>query len=391
MGQVVYILGRSGTGKSYSMRNFPADKLAVLNVQGKILPFRGAAQIEATVTDQSDKIVKGLELYAKNYKSIVIDDYQYIMSNEFMRRSTERGYDKFTEIARHAWDIVESVRSLPADVIVYVMCHLDRDDDGNEKIKTIGKLLDEKICLEGMSTIVLKTNVSDGVYTFLTQNNGKDTVKSPEGMFPSYAIDNDLYYVDQKIRNYYGFSGSLTDDEIAEIDEAAKNVDVIKEPEKKRRRNAKEKELAEAPAEEKKEEAGEPKRRGRRIKDIEDTEKGVGDSQSEPGTDEMGGRIYNAGRTRKTREEVTAANGEAIVNAGLSEAGEDEGVPFEEVTEPTLEKPARRKRKDRSNEQEPAQESEAPETAVSEQPAEAVEQSVESTDAPTPRRRRRRA
>jgi hypothetical protein len=222
MGILVYILGKSGTGKSYSMRNFPQNDLALINVQGKILPFRGSAKIEQTTTDDSREIVETLKDYAKNFKSIVVDDFQYIMANEFMRRSFEKGYDKFTEIGRHAWDIPDAVRELPNDCIVYIMCHTDRDDEGFEKIKTIGKLLDEKICLEGMSTIVLKTNVTDGKYVFLTQNNGKDTTKSPAGMFPSYAIDNDLKYVDDKIRNYYGFDGAKTDEEMKSEDEAVK-------------------------------------------------------------------------------------------------------------------------------------------------------------------------
>lgn len=239
MGVLVYVLGRSGTGKSFSMRNFDKSKFAVVNVQGKILPFKGAASVESTHTDQSEKIVRAVKDYAKTYKSIVVDDFQYVMANEFMRRATEKGFDKFTEIARHAWDIADCVRELPSDVIVYVICHTDTDQEGTERLKTIGKLLDEKICLEGMSTIVLKTNVSDGQYTFLTQNNGKDTVKSPAGMFPSYAIDNDLNYVDEKIRNYYELGEFLTDEEMAEIDEAVKKDDIpIKEEKKRRGRRA---------------------------------------------------------------------------------------------------------------------------------------------------------
>ena len=235
MGLLVYILGKSGTGKSYSMRNFPQDRLAIINVQGKILPFRGSAQIESITTDQSEEIITALKNYAKDYKSIVIDDYQYIMGNEYMRRSYEKGFDKFTEIGRHAWDILNTIRELPNDTIIYVLCHTDRDDEGNEKIKTIGKLLDEKICLEGMRTIVLKTNVSDGVYTFLTQNNGKDTTKSPADMFPTYAIENDLFYVDQKIRNYYCLGDFLSDADMIKMDEAIKNEDVQPINEKKRR------------------------------------------------------------------------------------------------------------------------------------------------------------
>lgn len=247
MGVLVYVLGRTGTGKSYSMRNFPKDKLAVVNVEGKILPFKGSGAIETTNTDDSDKILRSLEIYSKDYKSIVVDDFQYIMSNEFMRRAAERGYDKFTEIAAHAWGIADKVRELPSDVIVYVMCHTDVDAEGTERLKTIGKLLDEKIYLEGMSTIVLKTLVSDGKYSFATQNNGKDTVKSPADMFPSYAIDNDLYYVDQKIREYYGLGAVMSPEELAKADADATHDDVQK-PEKKKRGN-RGKEKKEEPAE----------------------------------------------------------------------------------------------------------------------------------------------
>ena len=178
-----------------------------------------------------------MDAYAKDYKSIVVDDFQYVMANEFMRRAYEKGYEKFTEIGRHAWDIADEVRKLPSDVIVYVMCHTDTDAEGTERLKTIGKLLDEKIFLEGMSTIVLKTFVSDGKYTFTTQNDGKDTVKSPADMFPSYAIDNDLWYVDQKIREYYGLGNTLTASELAKADDEAAHEEIAK-PERVRKPRA---------------------------------------------------------------------------------------------------------------------------------------------------------
>lgn len=310
MGQLVFILGRSGTGKSYSMRNFPKDKLAVINVQGKILPFKGSGSITMENTDDSASIVKTINKFAKDgFKSIVVDDFQYVMANEFMRRATERGYDKFTEIARHAWDIADDVRKLPDDVIVYIMCHTDTDADGFEKLKTIGKLLDEKIVLEGMSTIVLKTAVSDGQYMFVTQNNGHDTVKSPAGMFPSYAIDNDLCYVDEKIRNYYELGEFLTDAEIKEIDEAVKKDNI--------------------PIKEKK------SKRGRRKSVKEDV--------------------------KEEREETEKENMEAIANANTTDDGE--GVPIEEAERPEIKEPPKRKRRTAVN---PPEEVETPE-----EPAEA--------------------
>lgn len=255
MGVLVYVLGKSGTGKSYSMRNFPANELAIINVQGKILPFKNGSRFPVKNTDSSSEIISNLKLISGKIKSIVIDDFQYLMANEFMRRSSERGYDKFTDIARHAWDIANVVRDLPDDVIVYVMCHTDVDDSGTEKIKTIGKMLDEKICLEGMSTIVLKTNVTDGVYTFLTQNNGKDTVKSPYGMFPSYAIDNDLYYVDQKIRNFYELGKFVSDDVMEQMDSEVKNDEIV--PKKRGRKRGSQEEKPENTSEEKAEESTE--------------------------------------------------------------------------------------------------------------------------------------
>jgi len=233
MGILVFVLGRSGTGKSFSLRNFSKEDVGIINVQGKILPFKGSGKFNIVNTDDSKDIVEHIEEMSKTYKRIVVDDFQYVMANEFMRRAYENGWDKFTEIARHAWDIADKVRTLPNDVIVYVMCHTDVDQEGNERLKTIGKMLDEKIVLEGMSTIVLKTNVSDGQYSFITQNNGKDTVKSPAGMFNSYAIDNDLKYVDEKIRNYYEIGDFLSDEELAEKDESVKHEDV--QPKRKKR------------------------------------------------------------------------------------------------------------------------------------------------------------
>ena len=269
MGVPVLILGESGTGKSASLRNFKAEDLKVINVANKPLPFKN--KFESISTDSYKEIIKEMKLNKK--KVLVIDDAQYLMANEFMRRATERGYDKFTEIAQNFWNLVNTVKDLPNDVVVYFLAHIERDPNGNEKIKTIGKLLDEKITVEGMFTIVLKTNVTDGVYSFLTQNSGHDTVKSPIGMFPSYAIDNDLKYVDEKIRNYYELGEFLTDEEIKEIDEAVKKDDVPFEEPKKRGRSRgkkKEEEPAETPKEEESSETEKPEekpKRSRRNKD----------------------------------------------------------------------------------------------------------------------------
>lgn len=205
MGIPVMILGESGTGKSASMRNCTADRFGIINVSKKPLPFRSA--IKTYNTDDYGKIIGALRV-AKT-PSVVIDDSQYLLVNAFMRRSNERGYDKFTDIANNHWNLVQFViNNLPDETIVYFMSHIDRDQNGNEKAKTIGKMLDQYVTLEGMFTIVLKTHVMDGKYTFLTHNSGFDTVKTPLGMFEADEIDNDLLVVDNTIRDYYGFGGN---------------------------------------------------------------------------------------------------------------------------------------------------------------------------------------
>lgn len=198
------ILGESGTGKSASLRNFKRGEVAVINVAGKPLPFK--SDLPMLVTDKYPEIVKAL----KNMKtpSAVIDDAQYLLANEFMRRSGELGYQKFTDMAKNYWSLIAETinKELPQDKIVYLTSHIERDQNGNEKVKTVGKLLDEKITVEGLFTIVLKTHVEDGKYTFITQNSGYDTVKSPMGLFDSISIDNDLKMVDDRIRDFYGLN-----------------------------------------------------------------------------------------------------------------------------------------------------------------------------------------
>lgn len=200
MGLAVLILGFSGSGKSSSMRNFKADELSLVNANGKQLPFR----TRFANTLNSDRYPDITNFIKKQTaKTVVIDDSQYLMTNEFMRRSKESGFQKFTDIGKNFWDLVRLAETLPDDVIIYFLHHLESDDE-RQKAKTIGKLLDEKITLEGMFTTVLKTVVSERKYYFATQSDGRDTCKSPIGLFDSYYIDNDLKFVDESLRVYYG-------------------------------------------------------------------------------------------------------------------------------------------------------------------------------------------
>ena len=201
----VLILGESSTGKSASLRNCSPDKFGIINVSKKPLPFRST--FRTYNTDVYDNVIAALK--AAKVKSMVIDDSQYLMVNTFMRRFKETGYQKYSDIAQAHWNLVQFViNELPEDRIVYFMSHLDRDQLGFEKAKTVGKMIDQYITLEGLFTMVLKTHVQDGKYTFLTHNNGFDTVKTPLGMFDTDEIDNDLNTVDQVIRSYYNIGGT---------------------------------------------------------------------------------------------------------------------------------------------------------------------------------------
>lgn len=210
MGIPVLILGESGCGKSTSLRNMSPDDCIVIQPISKRLPFRNdfkamtseGGQVKAT--DNPDLICRLIAGAAKaGKKAVIIDDFQYVMANEFMRRSKEKSYDKFNDIGFNAWSIINQAQSVEGDMRVYFMSHVEVDMNGKTKIKTIGKMLDEKITIEGMFTIVLGANVSDRKYTFSTQNSGSDTVKSPMGMFEELHIENDLNMVDETITEYY--------------------------------------------------------------------------------------------------------------------------------------------------------------------------------------------
>lgn len=203
MAALVMIYGQSGTGKSTSLRNFTNDEVAVINVSRKPLPFR--SKLTTYDTDSYAKISSALGKIER--KSIVIDDATYLMVNEFMRTAKVTGYQKYTDMAVNFNSLVAQASQLANDKIVYFLGHSDLKDDGTEHFKTIGKMLDNYVTVEGKFTIVLKTVVQDGKYYFATHNSGQDTVKSPLGMFEDNYVDNDLKAVDAIIREYYGIGG----------------------------------------------------------------------------------------------------------------------------------------------------------------------------------------
>lgn len=234
MAQKILIMGESGTGKSTSMRNCDPATTAVVNPVGKPLPFKGKfTMLNGEV--ESRKICKFMkEQVAAGKKLIVVDDFQYILSVPYMNRIKENGWDKWNDFGANYFEIIEVCKELPDDVVVVYMTHTETLENGVTTIKLIGKLLREKITIEGLFTVVLRTGVNEARYYFYTQNSGKDTVKSPIGMFPAYAIENDLAYVVDKIRNYYELGDYKSDAEMNAADQAVASD--LEKPDSKGRR-----------------------------------------------------------------------------------------------------------------------------------------------------------
>lgn len=202
----VLVIGKSGSGKSASLRNcISNDAWGLIKVIEKPLPFKG--KISSGTTDDYVKLMAWLK--GSKAKSIVIDDAGYLITNQFMKNHSSKGqgnaiFGMYNDLADRFWSLIQYIVSaLPSDVIVYVIMHEDVNEFGDIKPKTIGKLLDEKICLEGMFTIVLRCTIANNEHLFITQSDGGAVSKSPIGMFDKLEIDNNLKMVDETIRKYY--------------------------------------------------------------------------------------------------------------------------------------------------------------------------------------------
>jgi hypothetical protein len=200
MGIPVLIMGESGSGKTYSIKNLNPDEVGIFLVEKPRLPFK--KQFRCLTGAGYHDIMKVLA--EPKLKQYVVDDSQYLLVNEFFDRAKEIGYQKFTDMALSFRNLIHFViRKVPDDVIVYFLHHTETDAAGKTKAKTIGRMLDEKLTLEGLFDIVLRTEITQDGHFFRTQSDGYDTVKSPEGMFDG-TIPNDLAAVDAAIRDYYG-------------------------------------------------------------------------------------------------------------------------------------------------------------------------------------------
>lgn len=205
MATPVLIIGKSGSGKSTSMRNcIDKEDWNLIRVLNKPLPFKG--KINGWSTDDYQTVMKCLA--QSKAKNIVLDDAGYLITNMFMTKHSSAGsgngvFTLYNQIGDHFWNLIQYIVKLPEDKIVYVIMHEDTNDFGQIKPKTIGKLLDEKVCIEGMFTIVLRCIEESGKHLFVTQSADGAVSKSPIGMFEDLTIDNDLLIVEKAIREYY--------------------------------------------------------------------------------------------------------------------------------------------------------------------------------------------
>jgi hypothetical protein len=199
------IIGKSGSGKSTSLRNFKENEVGVFNVAGKPLPFKGKLK----KVDHPDYQTIIGSLKANGRRAYVIDDSTYLMQFDNFNRAKDTGYAKFTDMAISFEKLLEAAIKTDENTIVYFLHHPDKADDGSIKPKSIGKMLDEKLCIEGLFPIVLECEMRDGKYSFVSRNDGSGIAKAPMGMLPD-VIDNDLKAVDTAIREYWEL-GPLVD------------------------------------------------------------------------------------------------------------------------------------------------------------------------------------
>lgn len=217
MSNTVLIMGESGTGKSTSMMNLDSKETFVINVLNKPLPFKGYKKKYTRVSADGETgnyyastnynhielVIKKLNAKRPDIKTLIIDDFQFLMANEFMTRALERGFDKFSEIGKHAYDLLNLLPTLRDDLDVFVLTHSEENNVGKMKIKTIGKMIDQNVTIEAMYATVLQTEINDGKYCFITQGDARHIAKSPLGMFETREIPNDLFLVKNRMNEYF--------------------------------------------------------------------------------------------------------------------------------------------------------------------------------------------
>lgn len=199
MGVLTMVLGPSGSGKSTSLLRFGVGEAEIFSVTGKRLPFR--TPLPYVRNARYGDICAALK--ANRSKVIVVDDSTYLMQLDNFARAHEKGYDKFTDMATAFERMLEWAMAADDDTCVYLLHHPQFGEDGGAKPQTIGKMLDNQLCIEGLFDLVIECGIADGRHVFWTNEHG--IAKSPMGMLPP-VMDNDLFEVDRAIREYWGLA-----------------------------------------------------------------------------------------------------------------------------------------------------------------------------------------
>lgn len=199
----VLLMGASGTGKSTSLRNLPAEETAIINVTNKPMPFRNKNGLKIASCTNYEQMIKAI--INTNKRIIVVDDSSYMMTFENFDKATQKGYDKFTTMAINYYNLIETPKKCDGEKIIYFVTHEEIDENGVTHPKSIGKMLSQQLVIEGLFSIVLRSMQKESQYVFQTHNDGTSVCKSPIDMFNEDFIPNDLAEVDKVIREYYGF------------------------------------------------------------------------------------------------------------------------------------------------------------------------------------------
>lgn len=221
MSYACLILGESGTGKTCSLRNLDPKNTLLIQPVRKPLPFRSLGWKEIKqkgdpgnvyVTADPQKIIAAMK--TSPFDVIIVDDWNYILTRKYMESPTGcNQFELFKQIGQDGYNIIKAATELADNKRVYVLAHTQTDDMGHVQVRTLGKLLSEKICVEGLFTTVLRTKVVDGRYHFTTRNSGNDTVKSPIGMFDTAEIENDIANIDRIVCDYYNITSNKESEE----------------------------------------------------------------------------------------------------------------------------------------------------------------------------------
>lgn len=216
MGHSILILGESGTGKSTSIRHLPSNETFIINVINKPLPFKGSSALYKKINENGSegnyyasdnfhtikRIIKLVNDKRLDIQYLIIDDFGYTLMNEFMKKSLQKGYDKFTELGKDFYELLESIKDLRDDLFCFVMMHVENDMHGKTKPQTIGKMIDQYIKIEGKFSYIFHTFTNEGKYKFITNHDGIHMAKTPLEMFNTLHIENDLKLIADTIKDY---------------------------------------------------------------------------------------------------------------------------------------------------------------------------------------------